>query len=74
MGKGFKACASSSKGNLKANNCMSILSSSLEALFLVRLDVACLGSMSMSRKGKTLLELGLNCERSLVGVSSLDGF
>lgn len=41
---------------------------------MVGLDVAWLGSMSMSRKGKTLLELGLNFERSLLGVSSLDGF
>lgn len=59
-GKGFMACASSGKGNLQANNCVSILTSSPETLFLVWAGCGLVGSMSMSRKGKALSELWLN--------------
>ena len=57
-GEGFTACASFGKGNLKAYNCMSILNSSLEALFSVWAGMAWLSRQyEHEQKGETPLLL-----------------
>lgn len=58
-GKGFTARASSGKGNLKANNRMSILNSSwgVTALGMGWMWLGLAGSMSRDRREKALLEL-----------------
>lgn len=59
-GKGFMACASSGKGNLKDNNCVSILATTPEALLMVLAFLWLGWADGMSRKGEALLELWLN--------------
>lgn len=62
MGKGFTACASSGKGNLKAINCRSLLSTSLEALFLVWAGCGLIGQYEHEQEGGSPLRACVELE------------